>query len=901
MVCFKGLFKMVTKITKIKAGVLLILLTLTTNYFIVESVSSSELKINENRYSKGFRYNIQGWIYLHIEGEPYERGYQYGYLTAKEIADSLERWREFIINKHKEKYWLDFVVLPRNLEQKIWDVYIKKANLNFLNKVPEEFKQEMQGMTDGMQARDIMIFDNKEVTFDDILVMQFVQDIMYSSFMYRNKRMNLINYCTSKLLSKIPVPNVVNNILERFLDRFLSTDDYEYHPGHCSAFIATGEYTKDGGIVAAHSTVFDPLMAQRCNLVVNVKPLTGYSFTMTTFPGSLWSQEDWYQNEKGIILTETELPQGPFNIRKTPKGIRSRTAIQYSETIDDVINILQEGNNGLIPNEWLIGDIKTGEIASLEQAYFNTPIKRTYSGFYGSYNVPHDDEVRAELFGLKNIFEPIGQIFYGAYSNNRDVEFERIKEKYKGKIDVESVKEILATYPICNKVTDGKITTSSLLKNNGLLVHIGNPNGIKIVTSEKAKEKYSRITDLPAAGWLEVYNSELKNIEIDLEKMAPIGFSSSTDVLWYFNKDTKNDFYNPFIAMGDDELLAGFSNGEFLVLSKNPGEKKDRINLGMNVFEIRVSEENIFVASSKGIVSLDKNSKEVAWEKVSEKRVHSISDAYNDVIFAGCIDGSLYALDSKYGLIQWHHTFEDPVYVSKNVKDKLFFASGSKCYAMSKGGQVLWSFDSGGLITSSPVYKNGKVFFGSWDNKAYCLDEKDGSEIWSFKTNWGIASSAEITENQVFVGGLDGNLYALDKKTGELDWFYKSKAAIHSKPVSYGDYVFFGSDDGRVYALDKKTGGNIWNFAPGYTIDGGVNNYITSPILSELVLDDGVLYLAINNDVYALNAQTFEEIEESDEKLQDISQGLLLIVIILIILCLIIVIWVFTKKKKGFF
>jgi len=30
---------------------------------------------------KGYRYNIQGWVYIHIEGEPYERGYQYGYLA----------------------------------------------------------------------------------------------------------------------------------------------------------------------------------------------------------------------------------------------------------------------------------------------------------------------------------------------------------------------------------------------------------------------------------------------------------------------------------------------------------------------------------------------------------------------------------------------------------------------------------------------------------------------------------------------------------------------------------------------------------------------------------------------------------------------------------------------------
>src|SRR5262249_9806781 len=38
------------------------------------------------RYGKGYRYPQAGWIVLHIEGEPYERGCQHGRLLAPEIA-----------------------------------------------------------------------------------------------------------------------------------------------------------------------------------------------------------------------------------------------------------------------------------------------------------------------------------------------------------------------------------------------------------------------------------------------------------------------------------------------------------------------------------------------------------------------------------------------------------------------------------------------------------------------------------------------------------------------------------------------------------------------------------------------------------------------------------------------
>src|ERR1700740_1537163 len=38
------------------------------------------------RYGPAYRYPQAGWIVLHVEGEPYERGYQHGRLMASEIV-----------------------------------------------------------------------------------------------------------------------------------------------------------------------------------------------------------------------------------------------------------------------------------------------------------------------------------------------------------------------------------------------------------------------------------------------------------------------------------------------------------------------------------------------------------------------------------------------------------------------------------------------------------------------------------------------------------------------------------------------------------------------------------------------------------------------------------------------
>ena len=42
-------------------------------------------------YGPAYRYPTGGWIYVHIEGQPYERGYQHGQLMSKEIVTYLER------------------------------------------------------------------------------------------------------------------------------------------------------------------------------------------------------------------------------------------------------------------------------------------------------------------------------------------------------------------------------------------------------------------------------------------------------------------------------------------------------------------------------------------------------------------------------------------------------------------------------------------------------------------------------------------------------------------------------------------------------------------------------------------------------------------------------------------
>src|ERR1700747_2031295 len=86
------------------------------------------------RYGPAYRFPQAGWIVLHIEGEPYERGYQHGRLLAPEIAGSLRCFAAMQGPKAPTEAWQN----TRRL-----------VNALFLRRFEKEFLEEMKGIADG--------------------------------------------------------------------------------------------------------------------------------------------------------------------------------------------------------------------------------------------------------------------------------------------------------------------------------------------------------------------------------------------------------------------------------------------------------------------------------------------------------------------------------------------------------------------------------------------------------------------------------------------------------------------------------------------------------------------------------------------------------------------------------
>jgi hypothetical protein len=310
-------------------------------------------------------------------------------LLAPEIADALEAIRLF-----------DTLQTRRD-----WDFFRKTAREVLWPHIDVEYQQELQGIADGVKAHGV------DLDVYDIVALNAFEEVPDYYVPWLNKREK-----------QAKAPKLAA-------------------PGNCSAFIATGAYTKDHQIVVAHNNWTSYLAGERWVIIFDILPQHGQRILMDGFPGVITSDDDFGVNAAGIIITETTITQFEgWDPNGKPEFMRSRKALQYAQSIDDYVRIIKEGNNGGYANDWLIGDRKTGEIAYLELGLKNTPLWRTKDGYFVSSNFARDPKlIKEETSG----FDPNDA---SSSPNARHVRWEELMKQAKGKIDVAVAEQFLSDH-----------------------------------------------------------------------------------------------------------------------------------------------------------------------------------------------------------------------------------------------------------------------------------------------------------------------------------------------------------------------------------------------------------------------------------------------------------------------
>jgi len=239
------------------------------------------------------------------------------------------------------------------------------------------------------------------------------------------------------------------------------------------------------------------------------------------------------------------------------------------------------------------------------------------------------------------------------------------------------------------------------------------------------------------------------------------------------------------------------------------------------------------------------------WTFKCEDEIRGTPALHQGMLFIGCYDNNLYALNAADGQFQWKYATEGGIVSRPTVFDNnvIFGSEDHRLHVVSiRSGKVVWTYYTEGEIYSSPRIADGHIFFGSDDQDLHAVNITSGRAKWKFATDSPIHSTPLVANEMIFFGNESGGFYSVDFR-GEQKWRFQSKRAVTSSPVIKGQAIYFASVDGTLYALDSKNGWPIWKFRMG-------KGSISSPAIA----DDFIFVGAADGFLYCVDTRNAKEV-----------------------------------------
>lgn len=352
---------------------------------------------NIKKVKNGIRYDLNGWTYVSIKGNPKERGYAYGKLIENDMKEV--------------KRMLDFIVYT-DLGVK-WEFFVAAARKYFCEKIREnfaEFYEEMEGFAEGAN-----------MSIDEVVAWN--------------------NYftLTESWWANMPEEESIA-VRGTAVSSNVSSREGGGSQERCSAFIAVGDWTSDGKIVCAHNNFSNFVDGQFAKFVVDLNPTKGNRILMMGFPGWIWSGTDFFVTSAGILGTETTIGGFIAYENNIPISCRIRNAMQYGKSLDDYEKMLLDGNSGDYANSWLFGDTNKNEIMRIELGLRFHKTEKTKNGYFIGFNGPYDPRIR----NLECVNTGIDDI--RRHQGARKVRLADLMDTHKGKLNIDIAQQIISDH-----------------------------------------------------------------------------------------------------------------------------------------------------------------------------------------------------------------------------------------------------------------------------------------------------------------------------------------------------------------------------------------------------------------------------------------------------------------------
>jgi len=249
---------------------------------------------------------------LHVQGTPYEMGYQQGVLIAdriEELVSGMGSPMMFMLGGWNPESGEKPTQQQLEIGQAIVRMAMDKCFIGPIQEKAPDYYEEAKGMADGLKAV------GSPVGMDEVLAGIALAELSQS-----------------------------RDLVMKLAGEFASTQARGGSASkNCSDFAAWGKATKDGKLI--HGTNYDneDFTIGRNGVVLIARPESGNAFLGMIHPGSPWPMRG--MSEAGITVGEPTSNSADNDILAHPQAghcVHMRRVLQYANSTEDAIEIMKD-------------------------------------------------------------------------------------------------------------------------------------------------------------------------------------------------------------------------------------------------------------------------------------------------------------------------------------------------------------------------------------------------------------------------------------------------------------------------------------------------------------------------------------------------------------------------------
>ncbi len=223
-------------------------------------------------------------------------------------------------------------------------------------------------------------------------------------------------------------------------------------------------------------------------------------------------------------------------------------------------------------------------------------------------------------------------------------------------------------------------------------------------------------------------------------------------------------------TLADGTVFIGSFDTDLYALEAATGEVVWRVDTGHIVpTSPAVDSDRVYLFSHGGrLLALDRADGTEVWRRSTGADEFASPVVAGGTVFFGSMNDQLYAVDAETGEDRWWRFLRagmpaspavTPESVVVPVFDKFLYAFDTAT------GETRWRTEIG-LAYSSPAIVGGVVHVGTATGTVFAVDAESGDVVWEYDAGADVRSSPAVTDETLVVGAADGSLHAVSESVG---------------------------------------------------------------------------------------------------------------------------------------